>query len=324
MMLRAKIKDRYPVMPQSLARELVSVIQQNNFYTLNEDNVALRMTPLLQFLGASGDKRHHVIAKYIRRPPSSPVQDKGHVIGSVVMGQQQRIRFLTPTQKARASATSKSLSVLRHPGQKQARALRQDVRIPTRVIARFGLDDLVSSCPQIPLGVYEEDVLPVSANFRADGNYAIRPRDGGVGMCRLTRTLFEGQGGCVRYILYAQKQKQQKQQEKQLWVLEVQVYCRGVVPPRSQEKHCLFSVRFYGDMAEYTAAFFDERSKLNFPYVPRRVRYTGGDEEEAVLLANLLRAAVRIQKGEKVQMQKKSAEWTDDYYVYPVPYRSGC
>ena len=52
--IREKIHKQYPFLEQSLVRDLVSIIQQNEFYTMREGHVVFRMSPLLQFLKKAG------------------------------------------------------------------------------------------------------------------------------------------------------------------------------------------------------------------------------------------------------------------------------
>lgn len=73
--IREKIHKQYPFLDQSLVRDLVSMIEQYKFYLLRDGKVALRMSPLLQFLKTNppttslmDSKRKQLILRHLTNP----------------------------------------------------------------------------------------------------------------------------------------------------------------------------------------------------------------------------------------------------------------
>lgn len=106
--IQKKIQTQYPFMPPALARQLVSVLQNNNDL-YQQGTISLRMTRLLQFLRASDNPAHKKIARHLYKKNTNTNIDKGLAISQVVLGP-QRVRYMTPTQVASIKTTSKDIS----------------------------------------------------------------------------------------------------------------------------------------------------------------------------------------------------------------------
>lgn len=175
----------------------------------------------------------------------SQYYSKPAIINQLIYGS-QGVSFFPPRQVARSRTVSKQI-LRQHPAEKDIKLIRYKVKIPPHIIKCCYLEDILTSCPDIPKTFYEKEILPHFSEIQGEEFQLKRDTD----VKTLTHKLFPPHSKqCLKYIVY----EFENQENTKEYVLEIHIHCQ--VKIRNVYYDGLFSIRFYSEFMEFTETTF--------------------------------------------------------------------